>query len=187
MLTWSDPVNDAAAKNYTLRPGMTSIDKMGNGKYIFAYEVDKVTGVPSYAHQPIHYRIADSPFEFDSATEHMLTSTDGTVASSAPQTIWTPAGGPNGTIIVAGSHEEAFFLNTAYGDPSQWVKVVSGHGVGYSRSLQIVPGTDNKVVLVFNGGSWQDGPKQVSAGDYLVPGPGSSMDTLSSCGGVGWM
>ncbi|EPE28209.1 Oligoxyloglucan reducing end-specific cellobiohydrolase [Glarea lozoyensis ATCC 20868] len=160
LLHWSQPVNDAASQNYTLRPGMTTIAKMGNGKFILFYELDKVTGVPAYAKQPVHYRIADSPFKFNGAREHMLVSTDGTVASSAPQTIWTPAGGVNGTILTSASHAEDFFINTAYGDPSAWIRVDSGHGVGYSRALEIMPNTDGKVVLVFNGGSWQDGPKQ---------------------------
>ncbi|KAH8651956.1 hypothetical protein BGZ60DRAFT_330175, partial [Tricladium varicosporioides] len=169
LLTWGPVVNDAASQNYTLRPGMTTIAKMGNGKFIFSYELDKATGVPAYAKQPIHYRIADSPFEFDNAEELPLVATDGTVASSAPQTIWTPAGGPNGTILTSASHAEDFFINTAYGDPSAWVRVVSGHGIGYSRALQIIPKTDGKVILVFNGGSWQNGPKEVSAGDFLIP------------------
>lgn len=181
LLTWSVPVNDAASQNYTLRPGMTSIAKMGNGKFIFSYELDKATGVPAYAKQPIHYRIADSPFEFDSSTELMLVATDGTVASSAPQTIWTPAGGPNGTILTSASHAEDFFINTAYGDPDAWIRVESGHGIGYSRALQLIPNTDDKVILVFNGGSWQDGPKEVSAGDFLIPGEGSSLDISSNC------
>ncbi|PMD31331.1 glycoside hydrolase family 93 protein [Hyaloscypha variabilis F] len=181
LLTWSAPVNDAASKNYTLRPGMTSIAKMGNDKFIFSYELDKAAGFPAYAKQPIHYRIADSPFEFDNSTELPLVATDGTVASSAPQIVWTPAGGPNGTILTSASHAEDFFINTAYGDPSAWTRVVSGHGIGYSRALQIIPDTDGKVILVFNGGSWQDGPKEVSAGDFLIPGAGSSLDTISNC------
>lgn len=181
LIDWDDPVDDAASANYTLRPGMTSITKMGNGKFIFTYELDKISGFPAYAKQPIHYRIADSPFKFDSSTEFRIIASDGTVASSAPQVIWTPAGGVNGTILVSASHAEDFFINTAYGDPSAWIRVVSGHGVGYSRALQIIPGTDGKVVLVFNGGTWQSGPKEVSAGDFVVPGLGSSLDTISNC------
>jgi hypothetical protein len=157
---------------------------MGNGQFIFVYELDKMVGVdgtPSYSKQPIHYRIADSPFEFRNATEYGVVSTDGQYASSAPQVLWTPAGGVNGTIVLTASHNEDFFTNTALGDPSQWIRVTSGHGVGYSRELVIVPNTDNKVLLVFNGGSWDKGPKEVSCGDWIVPGPGSSLDITSLC------
>jgi len=153
---------------------------MGNGKFIFFYELDKIAGFPAYAKQPIHYRIADSPFEFGGAQEMSLVASDGTVASSAPQGVWSPAGGENGTILVSASHAEDFFVNTAYGDPAKWERVVSGHGVGYSRALQIIPDTDGKVVLVFNGGSWQAGPKEVSAGDFVISGPGGDEDS-SSC------
>lgn len=154
---------------------------MGNGQFIFFYELDKIAGFPAYAKQPIHYRIADSPFEFDGAEELSLVATDGTVASSAPQGVWSPAGGVNGTILVSASHAENFFINTAYGDPGNWTRVVSGHGVGYSRALQIIPDTDGKVVLVFNGGSWQAGPKEVSDGDFVIPGEGSGEDNTSNC------
>ncbi|KAL2060828.1 hypothetical protein VTL71DRAFT_8880 [Oculimacula yallundae] len=176
---WDLLVNDARDRNYTIRPGMTSIAELGNGKFIFAYEVDKVQGFPKYANQPVHYKIADSPFEFDKATQFPLVAStpDNTTASSAPQVIWSPAGGKNGTIILSGSHEEAFFINTANGDPKEWKTVVSGHGVGYSRALQIIPGTDGKVILVFNGGAWGNTiEKQVTAGNWIVPGPGSKKD-----------
>ncbi|KAL5330470.1 hypothetical protein ACEPPN_003998 [Leptodophora sp. 'Broadleaf-Isolate-01'] len=183
LLTWGPIVNDARDSNYTIRPGMTSIAEMGNGKFLFTYEVDKLQGFPAYAHQPLNYKIADSPFKFDSATPYPIVSAnDNVTASSAPQVIWSPAGGKNGTIVVTASHEESFFLNTKYGDPKAWIRVDSGHGVGYSRALQIIPSTDGKVVLVFNGGSWESHtPKSVTCGDYVIPGPGSSEDTISQC------
>ncbi|KAH7355198.1 hypothetical protein BKA65DRAFT_535471 [Rhexocercosporidium sp. MPI-PUGE-AT-0058] len=184
LVHWGPIVNDARDANYTIRPGMTSIAEMGNGKFIFAYEVDKIQGFPAYAHQPVHYRIADSPFEFDKAEQFPIVSitADNTTASSAPQVLWSPAGGKNGTILLTASHEESFFINTAYGDPKAWKRVDSGHGTGYSRAIQIIPDTDGKVVLVFNGGSWESKtPKQVSCGDYVIPGKGSHIDTISNC------
>jgi hypothetical protein len=169
LVNWGEVVNDAAEANYTLRPGMTTIAKMGNGKFIFSYELAFAPEDPIEAAYAIHYRIADSPFEFDQAEEMLLKSTDGTIASSGPQTIWTPAGGPNGTIVTSDSHRPEFFINHAYGDPSAWVKVDSGKGVGYTRDLRIVPNTGGRVILVTNGGMYDRNETIVSCGDWVVP------------------
>lgn len=162
-------MNDAAEANYTLRPGMTTITQMGNGKFIFSYELAYAPEDPINAAYAIHYRIADSPFEFDGAEEMLLRAADGTIASSGPQTIWTPAGGPNGTVVTSDSHRAQFFINRAYGDPSAWVMVESGKGVGYTRDLRIVPNTGGEVVLVTNGGLYNNSQTIVSCGDWVVP------------------
>lgn len=165
LMNWGEVVNDAAEANYTLRPGMTTIAKMGNGKFIFSYEL---AFAPEAAYA-IHYRIADSPFEFDHAEEMLLRATDGTIARAGPQTIWTPAGGPNGTIITSDSSNSEFFINHAYGDPSVWIKVESGKGVGYTRDLRIMPDTDGKTILVTNGGMYDSQHTIVSCGEWSVP------------------
>ncbi|KAH8655099.1 BNR/Asp-box repeat domain protein [Tricladium varicosporioides] len=169
LVNWGEVVNDAAEANYTLRPGMTTIARMGNGKFIFSYELAFAPEDPVKAAYAVHYRIADSPFEFDQAETMLLKATDGTIASSGPQTIWTPAGGPNGTVITSDSDRSEFFINHAYGDPSSWVKVESGKGVGYTRELRIMPKTAGKVILVTNGGMYSRSETIVSCGEWIVP------------------
>ncbi|KAN0090417.1 glycoside hydrolase family 93 protein [Hyaloscypha variabilis] len=169
LVSWGAVANDAAEANYTLRPGMTTIAQMGNGKYIFSYELAYAPEDPVNAPYAIHYRIADSPFEFDTAEELLLRATDGTIASAGPQTIWTPAGGPNGTIVTSDSTNSEFFINRACGDPSAWVKVASGKGVGYTRDLRIMPDTEGTVILVTNGGVYNRNQTIVSCGEWVVP------------------
>jgi len=169
LVSWGEVVNDAAEANYTLRPGMTTITQMGNGKFIFSYELAFAPEDPINAAYAVHYRIADSPFEFDKAEPMLLRATDGTIASAGPQTIWTPAGGPNGTVVTSDSHRSEFFINHAYGDPGAWVKVVSGKGVGYTRDLRIVPETNGTVILVTNGGMYNMNDTIVSCGEWVVP------------------
>jgi hypothetical protein len=166
---WGEVVNDAAETNYTLRPGMTTIAKMGNGKYIFSYELAFAPEDPVNAEYAVHYRIADSPFEFDTAEEILLKATDGTISSAGPQTIWTPAGGPNGTVITSDSEYTDFFINRAYGHPGAWIRVPSGKGVGYTRDLRVMPRTKGKVILVTNGGRYGRNETIVSCGNWIVP------------------
>ena len=167
--SWGEVVNDAAEANYTLRPGMTTITQMGNGKYIFSYELAYAPEDPVNAPYAVHYRIADSPFEFDKAEPMLLKATDGTIASSGPQTIWTPAGGPNGTVVTSDSQHSEFFINRAYGHPEAWIKVSSGKGVGYTRDLRIMPDTEGTVILVTNGGMYNTNDTIVSCGEWAVP------------------
>ena len=150
---------------------------MGNGKWILTHELGFAPNPTApYA---VHYRIADSPLEFQSAPEYLLQATDGTISSAGPYVVWTPAGGPNGTIVVSDSTYSELFLNTAYGDPNAWVKVPSGKGISYTRALQVLP--DESLVMVVDGGLYGGTNTSVSIGDFLVPGPGSNKDTLSSC------
>lgn len=165
---WGPVVNDAAYANYTLRPGMTSIAQMGNGKFTFSYEMGFAPEDPAKAPYATHYRIADSPFQFDSAVPYLLQATDGTISSAGPQTIWTPAGGPKGTVVVSDSTYDQLFINKEYGDPKSWVLVPSGHGVGYTRYLQLMPGTNGEVVLLTNGGMYGESKTVVTTGDYRV-------------------
>jgi hypothetical protein len=188
LLNWGPVVNDAAYANYTLRPGMTTIARMGNGKFIFSYELALSTIDPVNAPYATHYRIADSPFEFHSATPYLLKATDGTVSSAGPQTVWTTAGGPKGTIVTSDSTYDDLFINREYGHPDAWIRVPSGHGVGYTRFLQVMPNTQEKVILLTNGGMYGRPNTMVTTGDYVVPGPGSpehpSRGPLPKCRGT---
>lgn len=93
--------------------------------------------------------------------------------------VWTPVGGPQGTLVVSDGVYSEVFLNREYGNPSAWEKVPSGHGVGYSRHLRVMPEED--IVLLINGGMYGMNYTEVTAGDIVVPGAGSNKDTISSC------
>ncbi|PQE08226.1 hypothetical protein CJF32_00011237 [Rutstroemia sp. NJR-2017a WRK4] len=174
---WSGTIDDVANANYTLRPGMITISQIGNGKWMCSYEVALWTtadGNNDVAPYATHYKIADSPFEFGSVDEYLLQSTDGGISSAGPYTVWTPAGGPNGTIVVSDSTYDNLFLNTQNGLPGHWLNATSGHGVGYTRELRVMPGNGGKTVLVLNGGMYAQSVTRMTAGDYIVPGPPGS-------------
>jgi len=170
-------VNDIVNGNYSLRPGMTVVAEMGNGKYILTYELGP-EAIPG-ARYPLHYRIADSPLEFENATDFLLKSKDGAVPNSAPYVVWTPAGGSNGTVVVSDGFHPDLWLNTAYGEPSAWSKVHSGLTSGYSRSLQVM--SNSSIILVVDGGRYRGANTSVTAGEFVIPGPQSDSDATSNC------
>lgn len=177
LVNWGPVVNDVALANYTLRPGMTTVAELGNGKWILTHELGNAPNPTApYA---VHYRIADSPLEFQSAPEYLLQATDGTISSAGPYVVWTPAGGPNGTIVVSDSTYSELFLNNAYGDSNEWIFTPTGKGISYSRALQVLP--NESQVMIVDGGLYAGINTSVTLGNFLVPGPESNEDTISAC------
>ncbi|KAK5108104.1 hypothetical protein LTR62_008758 [Meristemomyces frigidus] len=175
LYNWGPVINSVAYSNYTQRPGMITMAQIGNGQWMCSYEVGLWTdaqGSNESAPYATHYKIANSPLEFGSVGDNPLRTNTGGLSSAGPYTIWTPAGGPNGTIVVSDSTYDQLFLNTANGDPSAWQNVTSGHGVGYTRSLRVMPGNGGKTVALFNGGMYGQNVTEFTVGDYVVPGPG---------------
>jgi hypothetical protein len=118
-----------------------------------------------------HYKIADTPNDFGSVGDNELKTPQG-ISSAGPYTVWTPAGGPSGTIVVSDSTYDQFFLNTQNGAPGAWQNVSSqGHGVGYTRALRVLPGNGGKTVQVYNGGMYGSNMTEFTVGDFVVPGP----------------
>ena len=176
LMGWGPVVNDVAYSNYTLRPGMITMAQIGNGKWMASYEVAlwvDAAGSNESAPYATHYRIADSPLNFGSVGDNdfLLRTNTGGISSAGPYTVWTPAGGPNGTIVVSDSSYDQLFLNTQNGDPGAWQNVTSGHGVGYTRDLRVMPGNGGKTVLVLNGGMYGQNVTEFTAGEFIVAGP----------------
>lgn len=173
-MSWGPVVNDVAYANYTQRPGMITMAQIGNGKWMTSYEVGLWTspsGDNNTAPYAVHYKIADSPLEFGNVGDTLLQTNTGGISNAGPYTIWTPAGGPHGTIVVSDSGFDQLYLNTMNGEPGYWQNVTSGHGVGYSRNLRVMPGNGGKTVLVMNGGMYGQNQTIWTAGDFIVPGP----------------
>ncbi|GAB7341087.1 hypothetical protein MBLNU457_7402t1 [Dothideomycetes sp. NU457] len=147
LLTWGPVVNDVAYDTYYFRPGMTTVSALPNGQYIMTYEF---YGAPQAAFA-VYYRVSDSPLTFDEAEGHVVESPDGTVPVSSPYNVWTPVGGPNGTIVVSCGTLSQIFLNTELGAVgSTWTKVDTPEGTSYSRSLRVLD--DPRMVLIAGGG-----------------------------------
>ncbi|KAF4614251.1 hypothetical protein D9613_007438 [Agrocybe pediades] len=172
LVTWGPVIDDVAMANYTLRPGMTTIAQIGNGKkakFMLSYELGLAPGPVPYA---VGYRLSDSPFTFGNEADLQIVASDGTVPAAGPYTIWSPVGGPQGTIVVSDSTYAQVFTNTAGGDPTKWVKqgVAPDQGVSYTRSLTLMPDSQGKKVLFGNGGLYGLSSAFVTVGEWVIPG-----------------
>src|SRR5205823_5962347 len=109
--TWGPIVDDVAMPTYSDRPGMASIAKLPNGKYVMTYEYG---GAPE-GNYAVYYKISADPEAFGSVTGIPLRTTDGTVPTSSPYVVWLPTGGTDGTLAVSANSTGELFLNTQNG------------------------------------------------------------------------
>ena len=128
-LTWSDEQNIVAIDNSNDRPGMVTVAKMDNGKYIATYEV---VNRPSYDQNSsvVYCKFSDDGLTWDESDLGTLVSTvDGQCLGSSPYVKYSSAGGPNGMVIIgakwvvnsSGDIQEGgqnLFVNYDYGNGS---------------------------------------------------------------------
>lgn len=160
---WDAPVDDVADPIYKMRPGMTTVAKLPNDKYIITYE----KGNAPEAKMAAFYKIADNPLEFLNATEIWFhTDRNETLPRAGPYVVWSEAGGANGTIVVSCSVQTGLYANRQLGDPNAWEYIETRERISYSRSLSIVPGTGE--VLILGGGTDYQHGNQTYVGAGLV-------------------
>lgn len=81
--TWSDPVQDVASPVQVNRPGMATVAKMDNGKYVMAYEF---CGEPNCL---VHYKISDDGVNWDASDDGVKIETfDGLTGGASPYVVW---------------------------------------------------------------------------------------------------
>jgi hypothetical protein len=85
---------------------------------------------------PVYYRLSPSPFEFRYAYGIPVMAS-GKQPSSSPYVVWSPVGGPNGTIVVSDANFQGVFTNSAAGAPDAWELHDTPQPIAYSRSLHI--------------------------------------------------
>lgn len=154
--TWGPVVNDVAWPEYLARPGMTVIAYVPPiKKYILVYEYPIGNQSSHGANYPVHYRLADSPLLFDSGDDYPIVIDGNFAPNASPYVVWTPEGGPNGTIIVSDADYDDLYTNTAGGDPDAWVRNGTPQPGAYSRSLHIFNGRPDRLAII--GGDTFDG------------------------------
>ncbi|MDQ0061461.1 RICIN domain-containing protein [Paenibacillus harenae] len=145
--TWGPVVEDVALADSSLRPGMPVVTKMGNGQYMMVYEVVGMNA------NPIHFRFSNDGVNWGDPLNvgTKLTSVDGVTPGSSPYVVWSPVGGPKGTLIVSGkfqvplsSRGSDYFVNYNYGI-GPWYRMqgpltyTSNNMTGYSHSMALSP------------------------------------------------
>lgn len=99
LVSWSEKTECVACDDASLRPGMVSVAKMGNGEYIMVYEM---VGLHS---NPIYCKKTTSLDNWGDAADYgeIITAAGKTIGSS-PFVAWSPAGGGCGTLVLVAHH-----------------------------------------------------------------------------------
>ena len=146
LVNWGPVVDDVKYSTYDWRPGMPVISQLPLGNWIYTYEFYGAVE----ADFAVYYKISNDPLNFNASVGRPIIASDGTIPVSSPYNVWTPVGGPLGTIVVSdGTHPEVFvshdLANGAY-----WTKVPTPEGVSYTRNLRVLP--DESKILITGGG-----------------------------------
>lgn len=162
--SWGPVVDDVTNSDYSARPGMTTIAKLPNGQYIITYEECSVAAGGC----PVYYRLSPDPLAFNSATRFPLKSSDGNQSSSSPYVVWTPVGGPKGTVVASTGGDSEIYLHKDLANPSvPWQKVKTNAPAAYSRSLRVMD--DPKQILVVGGGVLNGMNNTVTSTIFEIP------------------
>ncbi|KAK4110131.1 glycoside hydrolase family 93 protein [Canariomyces notabilis] len=161
--TWGPVVNDVTYPTYTDRPGMPTVARLPNGKYIMAYEYGGGPAITTSYQFPVYYKVVSNPEKFGAATGISLKTTDGYIPTGSPYVVWSPVGGKNGTIIVSAHSSGDIYVNTGLAEAgTPWKRVATPEKNAYTRHLRVLndptkllimgagqlpPSTTNKVQL----------------------------------------
>jgi hypothetical protein len=147
---WGAVIDDVAYSTYTDRPGMPTVAKLPNGKYIYTYEYGGGPAITTSYQFPVYFKIAANPEKFNAATGLSIKATDGTIPNGSPYVVWSPVGGVNGTIIVSCGTMSQIFVNTQLGE-GPWRKVDAPEGTSYTRHLRVMNNDSSKLLLMGGG------------------------------------
>ncbi|KAI1091434.1 glycoside hydrolase family 93 protein [Rostrohypoxylon terebratum] len=169
LINWGDVVDDVAYPTYSQRPGMPTLALLPNGQYIYTYEYGGGANPANSGYFPVYYRLSSDPEAINSATDHVLQTTDGTVPTGSPYVVWSAAGGVNGTIIVSSGCCSEIYINEALGAEGAWKKVSTPEGVSYTRSLHVFQEDQTQLIIAGGGHLPPSTTNQVTLSVMKVP------------------
>lgn len=102
--TWGSAVDVVAVNDSSSRPGMPVVRKLGNGSYALAYELcrDSVGNADQTCRVYLKTSSDGAAWGTASSLGTLIQTAGGLQLLHTPSLSWTPAGGVNGTLIVAG-------------------------------------------------------------------------------------
>ncbi|GAA2122760.1 RICIN domain-containing protein [Glycomyces algeriensis] len=100
--TWGSLVNVSAPTNQSDRPGMITVTKLPDGRYMATFEV---VNRPSQSQNtaPVYYKISADGLNWGTTNSigTQIKLADGRGIGSSPYVKWVPSGGPKGMVVVA--------------------------------------------------------------------------------------
>jgi hypothetical protein len=146
--TWGPVIDDVSYPVYWERPGMPTVAKLPNGKYIMTYEYGGSPILPNYQF-PVFYKVVSDPEAFGAATGVVLNTTDGYIPTGSPYVVWSPVGGKNGTIIASAHSSGDIYVNTGLAEPgSTWKRVATPEKNAYTRHLRVLDNDPSKLLIM---------------------------------------
>ena len=99
LVNWSEKFECVACDDPSLRPGMVSVVKLGNGEYYMVYEM---VGIHA---NPIYCKRAKSLDDWGNVADYgEIVSAASKTLGSSPYIAWTPEGGEKGTLVLVAHH-----------------------------------------------------------------------------------
>jgi len=133
--SWEAPVDDVVYDLYTQRPGMTIVEYIPSiKKWILVHENPIGDQSSHGVNYPVYYVLADSPLDFRLSKGQPILIGD-RAPNASPYVVWTPFGGPNGTIIVSDADNSQIYTNQAGGALDKWEQHATPAGAVYSRAI----------------------------------------------------
>ncbi len=121
-LTWGTEQFACAIPDGVQRPGMAVVTRMGNGKYVMSFEA-----VNGGARSQVHIKFSDDGINWGSGPADYGTpvqTASGAYLGACPYIVWVPAGGPNGTLVLAAQ----FLVNSPNTDRELLINTHLGQG-----------------------------------------------------------
>ncbi|KAH6085668.1 hypothetical protein HBI67_003430 [Parastagonospora nodorum] len=146
--TWGPVVNDITYDQYMARPGMTVVAYIPPlKKWILVHELPVGNSSSYGSNYPVYYVMADKPTEFGNEKGRPIVINNSTVPNASPYVVWSPIGGPNGTIIVSDADRPQVYTNRWGGAEDKWEEHGTPAGSVYSRAIQIFEKYPNKLMI----------------------------------------
>lgn len=185
-LTWGAESYVCAVPDGAKRPGMAVTAKLPNGQYVLSYE-----GVGFGGWSQVYIKFSSDGINWGSGPTDLGTpvqTASGAYVGATPYILWSPAGGPNGTLVVSGQFlinspntDREFFINTNLGQ-GNWTLIPAavqwqGGGnnlVGWSQGM--IPTADGQGVIQMSSsqitisGNTSNNEMRVGREQLILPG-----------------
>jgi hypothetical protein len=143
-------------EQYLARPGMTVVAFIPPlKKWILVHELPVGNSSSHGVNYPVYYVMADSPLEFGKEKGRPIVINNTTAPNASPYVVWSPLGGPNGTIVVSDADRGQVYTNSFGGDVDKWEEHATPAGAVYSRAIQIFKNYPNRL-LIYGGEVFDD-------------------------------
>lgn len=183
--SWSGSITQDVAfpSDNLARPGMQTIVQLPDGSYLMSYEMCRDATDPDHACQ-VYVKSSDDGLDWGTASDpgELVETADGRQLLHTPYLAWTPAGGPNGTVLISGQRVvtgstgsytvqpesgRVIFANTTLGS-GEWVELTAPLTIdptgGYNSGEPSCPGYSSPILpsedgetLLYVAGTWISG------------------------------